>query len=1126
MKKFTFVFSLLVMLVTTAMAQNIQLPISHDGWVVTALNEAVTSGNEGGVAFIADDNAKTFYHSNWSSNYADGNGVNKGKDGLQAFMVELPEVVGDLSKITYTGRSDNNTSGWARGVRIYVYETLPEGWPADGLSSLSYQQKETLLASTNAALGTAAFDNTAEESLWADDRTVKTAEFAELKSGKYVLFIMDKGHDNWLTCSHLQIYQSVVPATVSDLKDIKPNVCYTVSTEARGAWASSNDGNTFTSTAGAAPDATNNKHQFAFVTAGDGVYYLWSVSANKFVLSNMTLSNNSFEAVKFHDASSQGEGRVMVQFEGNNQGYINLGGSNQMIVDGWNTIDAGNAVKIAEAAEFDPTAALEIIKLNYFKNNVKYAVSNPRGAWVSDDTRLNGTNETGLAVDATSEEQQFAFLKSNKGNTYLYSVADKKFVSKEGNYTKFTDAPVQTVYLQYGTRNDGHPWVVTFANGSQIGISNTYSPDIITFWNDLTDEGNCVKIEVAGEYNSAEALEMINATEELLDVVADINTKELGTKVGYLTAGVDNEAKIAALNEFVASIATKTKAEVKEQLADAKEFIENSYIKPAIGKFYYVRNNRTLGKWVDTEYAVYADGTNLKWKERVADDKTFLWQAVPVNGGITFKNYSTGKYLTGNANQSGAWSLSDNGEAIAFATCGYGADYALMNLTLKNWNMHAGGHNGGNGTSGNIVSWNGNASSASAWEVVETEIPLDELRTLVTTAITELQSKKSMLGNDYGYYSCDNELKAELEAALEGGFDVATADAEALYAVLNKILVLESTIKFNDVESGSYVRIMAVNGWNDDARYLGKANSAAKAGRAEYVNDGETANTVFYFDGTQLLSVGSGEYLVSNSNFLGYNGIQAEGSKVAFKAATNANNSVGAFNISFNNGGRWLYVHQNNYTDAGSSAGTADGYFFNVTAVKALPVTVSAAGYASFYAPVALEIPAEGVEVFYATEVNGDYVSLVKIESGKIPANTGVIIKADANTYNFAISGEEVAAIEGNIFKGTVNKQKITKENGSYYVLGVVDGKVGMYNAVNGADATTFINAGHKAYMYLAGAASSAGYRFDFDGTTGITEVETENANDAVIYDLTGRRVQDMNRAGIYIVNGKKVLVK
>lgn len=205
-KKFTLLLVSLLACVGV-MAQKAHQRVSHEGWVVTALNEAVVYGNEGGVAFIADDNAATFYHSNWSSNYDDGNGVNKGKDGLQAFMVELPHSLSDLSLITYKGRSDNNSSGWARGVRVYVYETLPVGWPAGGLSSLGYADKEALLASTNANLGTAAFDNTAEAKLWTNDRTPKLVEFATPQSGKYVLFIMERGSDAWLTCSDFQIYQ-------------------------------------------------------------------------------------------------------------------------------------------------------------------------------------------------------------------------------------------------------------------------------------------------------------------------------------------------------------------------------------------------------------------------------------------------------------------------------------------------------------------------------------------------------------------------------------------------------------------------------------------------------------------------------------------------------------------------------------------------------------------------------------------------------------------------------------------------------------------------------------------------------------------------------------------------------
>ena len=42
---------------------------------------------------------------------------------------------------------------------------------------------------------------------------------------------------------------------------------------------------------------------------------------------------------------------------------------------------------------------------------------------------------------------------------------------------------------------------------------------------------------------------------------------------------------------------------------------------------------------------------------------------------------------------------------------------------------------------------------------------------------------------------------------------------------------------------------------------------------------------------------------------------------------------------------------------------------------------------------------------------------------------------------------------------------------------------------------------------------------------TGIEGIEAENG-ESVIYDLTGRKVNAINAAGIYIVNGKKVLVK
>ena len=43
---------------------------------------------------------------------------------------------------------------------------------------------------------------------------------------------------------------------------------------------------------------------------------------------------------------------------------------------------------------------------------------------------------------------------------------------------------------------------------------------------------------------------------------------------------------------------------------------------------------------------------------------------------------------------------------------------------------------------------------------------------------------------------------------------------------------------------------------------------------------------------------------------------------------------------------------------------------------------------------------------------------------------------------------------------------------------------------------------------------------------TAINEVKGENGEAKAIYDLTGRRVNEIAKPGIYIVNGKKVLVK
>ena len=196
MRKVTSLLVLLCMFVGTAWGQ-VNQKVPHSRWTVTAPNQSVTSGNEGGVDFIKDENPATFYHSDWG-------GGQPGKDGLQGFLVDMAEEISGITKITYTGRSDKN-SGWARGVKIYLYTALPEGLPAD-LSTVAHADKNTLFENAT-VLGEPAFDNTA--SPWDKNRTLKTAEFAEAKTARYVLFVMHSGLDAWLTCADFHVWQKV-----------------------------------------------------------------------------------------------------------------------------------------------------------------------------------------------------------------------------------------------------------------------------------------------------------------------------------------------------------------------------------------------------------------------------------------------------------------------------------------------------------------------------------------------------------------------------------------------------------------------------------------------------------------------------------------------------------------------------------------------------------------------------------------------------------------------------------------------------------------------------------------------------------------------------------------------------
>ena len=184
-------------------------------------------------------------------------------------------------------------------------------------------------------------------------------------------------------------------------------------------------------------------------------------------------------------------------------------------------------------------------------------------------------------------------------------------------------------------------------------------------------------------------------------------------------------------------------------------------------------------------------------------------------------------------------------------------------------------------------------------------------------------------------------------------------------------------------------------------------------------------------------------------------------------------------------------------------------------------LTVSDAGYATLYLGASARIPS-AVEAYTVTAVNSGWVSLTQV-TGVIPANTGIIVKADAGDYKFFMGETVTADVEGNLLEGSAYNKNI---EGEAYVLGNVDGVVGLYKAqmTDGV----WLNNANKAYLPASALTPAqqtvAFYGFDWDGTTGVEKVEIRNEK-SEIYDLTGRRVENPSN-GIYIINGVKVFVK
>ena len=164
---------------------------------------------------------------------------------------------------------------------------------------------------------------------------------------------------------------------------------------------------------------------------------------------------------------------------------------------------------------------------------------------------------------------------------------------------------------------------------------------------------------------------------------------------------------------------------------------------------------------------------------------------------------------------------------------------------------------------------------------------------------------------------------------------------------------------------------------------------------------------------------------------------------------------------------------------------------------------------------------------YIATSVNNTENTITLKQIGVVPANTPVVLKGEpSTTYVIKTTATAATSPKENLLRGSATKDLELEANTAYILAG---GKFHKNNAG--------IQPAGKAYLPIAAinlAPSSSAPQltivFDDNGnTTAIRDVrgKMDDVRSLVWYDLSGRKFNGMpSKKGLYIINGKKVVIK
>lgn len=330
--------------------------------------------------------------------------------------------------------------------------------------------------------------------------------------------------------------------------------------------------------------------------------------------------------------------------------------------------------------------------------------------------------------------------------------------------------------------------------------------------------------------------------------------------------------------------------------------------------------------------------------------------------------------------------------------------------------------------------------------------------------------------------------------------------------------------RLKNVATDKYLTATATGAWNSSTRGVYANGSNTDASTVIRLFDKDSNGTLYMYN----QGYGFGWTATNHGGTVGW--ITTTPDKYVHWFPGNADGQV-AFAICFGNGtGDYAsYLEKGIYTvdtnDNAVIAGndkTADAAQWVVE--KATSVTVNLNSdravtptyYATFCAPFSYTV-SDGTTAYTLEDVGNGWLSPTAIE-GEVAAGTPVLLKGTSSSATLTIGSSYAASpLTTTALTGTYLATTIA--GASDYVFGISGGVVGFYHW-NRNDLGA-----NRAYIDTP--SEVKGFIIDWDDETGIQEVDGEGlkVKDEIIFNLAGQRVAKAQK-GLYIVNGKKVMVK